>query len=93
MRALHSPGHTPEHVSFVVTDTATTREPLGLVSGDFLFVGDVGRPDLLEKAAGVVGTMDAAARTLFRSLQRLDPLPDHLQVWPGHGAGSAGGKA
>lgn len=93
LTALHTPGHTPEHVSFLVTDGATTSEPLGLLSGDFLFVGDVGRPDLLEKAAGVVGTMDGAARDLFRSLRRLDTLPDHLQVWPGHGAGSACGKA
>lgn len=93
LEVMHTPGHTPEHISFLVTDGATTNEPLGLVSGDFLFVGGVGRPDLLEKAAGVEGTMDAAARMLFASLQRLDALPDHLQVWPGHGAGSACGKA
>lgn len=64
-----------------------------MVSGDFLFVGDVGRPDLLERAAHVVGTMEAGARDLFRSLQRTASLPDHLQLWPGHGAGSACGKA
>ena len=93
LEVVHTPGHTPEHLSFLVTDGATTSEPLGLVSGDFLFVGGVGRPDLLEKAAGVEGTMDAAARMLFASLQRLDDFPDHLQVWPGHGAGSACGKA
>lgn len=93
LEVLHTPGHTPEHISFLVTDGATTNEPLGLVSGDFLFVGGVGRPDLLEKAAGIEGTMEAAARMLFQSLQRLDVLPDHLQVWPGHGAGSACGKA
>jgi hydroxyacylglutathione hydrolase len=62
------------------------------VTGDFVFVGDVGRPDLLERAAGVGGTMEAAAGTLFRSLQRFKQQPDWLQIWPGHGAGSACGK-
>ena len=93
VRVMHTPGHTPEHLMFVVTDTASATEPMGAFTGDFLFVGDVGRPDLLERAAGQAGTMDAAARQLFRSLQRLAPLPDWLQVWPGHGAGSACGKA
>jgi hydroxyacylglutathione hydrolase len=64
-----------------------------MVTGDFVFVGDVGRPDLLEKAAKVAGTMEAGARQLYRSLGRLASLPDHLQIWPGHGAGSACGKA
>ena len=90
---LHTPGHTPEHVSFVVTDTPASTAPWGILTGDFVFVGDVGRPDLLERVAGQAGTMDAAAHTLFRSLQRFRDLPDHLQVWPGHGAGSACGKA
>lgn len=89
----HTPGHTPEHLVFIVTDTARSEEPVAMVSGDFLFVGDVGRPDLLERAAHVVGTMAAGARDLFRSLQRTASLPDHLQLWPGHGAGSACGKA
>jgi len=90
---LHTPGHTPEHVSLVVTDLATAGVPLGLVSGDFLFVGDVGRPDLLERAAGIANSMTDAARQLFASLRRLDSLPDHVQLWPGHGAGSACGKS
>ena len=90
---LHTPGHTPEHVSFLVTDTPAASGPWGILTGDFVFVGDVGRPDLLEKAAGLTGTMEAGAHTLFRSLQRFRALPDHLQVWPGHGAGSACGKA
>ncbi len=90
---MHTPGHTPEHLSFVVTDTAGANEPMGIVSGDFVFVGDVGRPDLLEKAAKVANTMEAGARTLFRSLERFRALPDYLQVWPGHGAGSACGKS
>jgi hydroxyacylglutathione hydrolase len=89
----HTPGHTPEHLSFVVTDTAGADAPMGIVTGDFVFVGDVGRPDLLEKAAGVANTMRAGARTLFRSLERFRTLPDYVQVWPGHGAGSACGKA
>ena len=90
---LHTPGHTPEHLSFVVTDTATGDRPMGIITGDFVFVGDVGRPDLLEKAAKVKGTMDASARALFQSLARLSTFADYLQIWPGHGAGSACGKA
>ncbi|NUO63678.1 MAG: MBL fold metallo-hydrolase [Gemmatimonadaceae bacterium] len=90
---MHTPGHTPEHLSFVVTDTPAGAGPWGVLTGDFVFVGDVGRPDLLEMAAGMTGTMEAGARTLFRSLQRFRALPDHLQIWPGHGAGSACGKA
>lgn len=90
---LHTPGHTPEHITFLVTDTPATDKPMGAITGDFVFVGDVGRPDLLEKAAKVVGTMEAGARTLFRSLQRFKELPDYIQIWPGHGAGSACGKA
>ena len=93
LTVMHTPGHTPEHIAFLVTDTATGDRPMGLISGDFLFVGDVGRPDLLEKAAKVEGTMESAARDLYRSLLRLKDLPDYLQVWPGHGAGSACGKA
>lgn len=90
---LHTPGHTPEHLTFVVTDTPRGAGAMGILTGDFVFVGDVGRPDLLERAAGLAGTMEAGARTLFHSLQRFRTLPDHLQVWPGHGAGSACGKA
>lgn len=89
---LHTPGHTPEHISFIITDSAATDRPMGILSGDFVFVGDVGRPDLLEKAAGVADTMEASARQLFASLQRFWDLPDYLQLWPGHGAGSACGK-
>ena len=92
IEALHTPGHTPEHLSFLVTDTAVGDQPMGIVTGDFVFVGDVGRPDLLEKAAHVQGNAEQAARILFRSLDLFRGLPDHLQVWPGHGAGSACGK-
>jgi hydroxyacylglutathione hydrolase len=90
---MHTPGHTPEHIAFLVTDTPASAGPWGILTGDFVFVGDVGRPDLLERAAGHAGTMEAGARTLFHSLERFRALPDHLQVWPGHGAGSACGKA
>ena len=91
---LHTPGHTPEHICYLVTDGGVdATEPIGLISGDFLFVGDVGRPDLLETAAGHAGTMKAGARDLHRSLARLVGLPEFLQVWPGHGAGSACGKS
>jgi hydroxyacylglutathione hydrolase len=89
----HTPGHTPEHLCFVVTDGTASDRPVGMFSGDFVFVGDVGRPDLLERAANLAGTMDALARQLFRSLRALSDLPDYLQIWPGHGAGSACGKA
>lgn len=90
---LHTPGHSPEHVVFVVTDTAAADEPMGVFTGDFLFVGDVGRPDLLELAAGGRGTINAMASALFNSLARLQPYEDWLQIWPGHGAGSACGKS
>lgn len=90
---VHTPGHTPEHLTYVVTDTRTSQAPLGAFTGDFLFVGDVGRPDLLETAAGQVGTMEASARRLFASLSTLKAFPDHLLIWPGHGSGSACGKS
>ena len=90
---MHTPGHTPEHISFLLTDTAASQRPMGIFTGDFVFVGDVGRPDLLERAAGVANTMDPGARALYRSLLRFRELPDYLQVWPAHGAGSACGKS
>ncbi len=90
---VHVPGHTPEHLILLVTDSAAASEPMGAFTGDFIFVGDVGRPDLLERAARVRGTMEESARQLFRSLQRFRALPDYLQLWPGHGAGSACGKS
>lgn len=91
---IHTPGHTPEHLTMLITDTPVSGEPLGALTGDFIFVGDVGRPDLLERAAGVRGTMEASARQLYDSLQRfVERFPDRLLIWPGHGAGSACGKA
>lgn len=90
---LHTPGHTPESVSFLLTDKGGgADEPMGIFTGDFVFVGSIGRPDLLEVAAGVVNTAEPGARDLFKSMQRFRDLPDYLQVWPAHGAGSACGK-
>jgi hydroxyacylglutathione hydrolase len=90
---LATPGHTPEHVSFRLTDEAASLEPLGVFTGDFVFVGDVGRPDLLERSANQLGTMEHAARVLYGSLARFRAgHADHLMLWPGHGAGSACGK-
>ena len=90
---MHTPGHTPEHLMFAVTDLLTADEPMGLFTGDCLFVGDMGRPDLLETAAGISGSKEIGARGQFRNMQRLKALPDYLQIFPGHGAGSACGKA
>lgn len=93
-RTWHTPGHTPEHVSFAVVDRgAGASEPMGMLTGDFVFVGDLGRPDLLETAAGVEGAREPSARHLYASTRRFLELPDFLQVWPAHGAGSACGKA
>jgi hydroxyacylglutathione hydrolase len=88
IRALHTPGHRPEHTAFTLIDTARSPEPWALLSGDTLFVGDIARPDLaIEKSDG--------ARGIFGSLTRkLLTLPDHCEVWPGHLGGSmCGGPA
>lgn len=94
LTAVHTPGHTPEHLSFLVTDGAQSSEPGFMLTGDFVFVGDVGRPDLLDEAAGGVDTRFDGARDLFKSLrERFLTLPDYVQVLPAHGSGSACGKA
>jgi glyoxylase-like metal-dependent hydrolase (beta-lactamase superfamily II)/rhodanese-related sulfurtransferase len=82
VRALHTPGHRPEHTAFALVDTARSPEPWAVLSGDTLFVGDVARPDLaVDKEEG--------ARGIFRSLhEKLLPLPDMCEVWPGHLGGS-----
>lgn len=91
---IHTPGHTPESISLILTDTSGGKEnPIGIFTGDFVFVGDVGRPDLLEAAVGIEGAAIDGAKAMFRSLERFKALPDYLQVWPAHGAGSACGKA
>jgi hydroxyacylglutathione hydrolase len=85
LEARHTPGHTPEHLSLLVFDGARSSEvPIAMLSGDFLFVGSVGRPDLLGEEAKV-----ELARQLFRSVcEGLAGLPDGLEIHPGHGAGS-----
>lgn len=93
IEVMHTPGHTPESISFLLTDLPASEEPVMIFTGDFVFVGDIGRPDLLEKAAGMVGTQEIGARQMYQSLKRFAQLPDYVQVWPGHGAGSACGKA
>ena len=89
---IHTPGHTPEHLTFLITDGAVANAPIAAATGDFIFVGDVGRPDLLERAANLKGTMEDGARTLYRSLQSFNDHEEWLQIWPGHGAGSSCGK-
>lgn len=92
-KVMFTPGHTPESVSFILTDKGGGADkPMGIFTGDFVFVGSIGRPDLLEEAAGISGTAEPGARDLFQSIQRFNELPNHLQVWPAHGAGSACGK-
>jgi hydroxyacylglutathione hydrolase len=93
LRAVHTAGHTPEHLAFLVSDLERGEDPVGVLSGDFVFVGDVGRPDLLERAGGAKGSMASCAGELFQSIRKFSAQPDHLQIWPGHGAGSACGKS
>lgn len=94
VRAVHTPGHTPEHMSFLVTDGAQASDPGFMLTGDFVFVGDLGRPDLLDEAAGFVDTRFKGAHDLYVSLRdRFLTLPDYVQVHPAHGSGSACGKA
>lgn len=85
LRVLHTPGHTPEHLSFVLYDGERgASEAVAAFTGDFLFVGSLGRPDLLGE-----GEKRRLARELYRSLhERIAALPDGIQVYPGHGAGS-----
>ncbi len=90
----HTPGHTPESISVVVWETGAAREsgepPYGVLTGDTLFVGDVGRPDLLSSKGTTAEDLGAQ---LYRSLHdRLLTLPDATRVFPAHGAGSACGK-
>lgn len=88
IRVIETPGHTPEHVSYVVTDTARGNDPAGVFCGDTLFVGDVGRPDLFP------GIAKDLARQLYHSLHdKLMKLPDFCEVYPAHGAGSLCGRA
>lgn len=92
-KVIHTPGHTPESISFMLVDSPATSAPVMIFTGDFVFVGDIGRPDLLENAAGLIGTKEIGAHQMFQSVQRFLSLSDYIQVWPAHGAGSACGKA
>ncbi len=86
----HTPGHTPESLSIVVYEHADDEIPYGVLTGDALFIGDVGRPDLL---ASIGFTRDELADKLYDSLHnKLMTLPDATRVYPAHGAGSACGK-
>lgn len=89
---LHTPGHTPESITFLLTDPSVSDTPQKALTGDFIFVGDVGRPDLLEKAAGQEDTQEESAKQLYTAIQNFLSLPDELEIWPGHGAGSFCGK-
>ncbi|NNF56110.1 MAG: MBL fold metallo-hydrolase [Acidimicrobiales bacterium] len=90
LQILHTPGHTPESISIVVWEHADDSDPYGVLTGDTLFIGDVGRPDLL---ASIGFTRDELADQLYESLHtKLLPLPDATRVFPAHGAGSACGK-
>lgn len=94
LEVLHTPGHTPESISFKLTDKGAGSEvPMGMFTGDFLFVGDVGRPDLLEETTNAEGATEDGANQMFESIQKVEALPDLLQIWPGHGAGSPCGKS
>jgi hydroxyacylglutathione hydrolase len=86
--ARHTPGHTPEHLSFLVYDmNRASKTPMLMLSGDFLFIGSLGRPDLLGEEA-----KRALAEQLYDSVQKLEDLPDGLEVHPGHGSGSMCGS-
>jgi len=90
LRFLETPGHTPESVSILVIDTAASPSPRMVLTGDTLFIGDVGRPDL---AAGRGGTPETMAGLLYDSLHgKLMKLPDDVLVYPAHGAGSLCGR-
>ena len=86
IKVMHTPGHTPEHISLVVTDHTRSEEPWFVLTGHTLMVGDLGRTELATSA-------EEGARNLFASVQRLKALPDHLEVLPGAYSGSVCGRS
>lgn len=85
IEVMHTPGHTPEHISLLVTDRTRSHEPWFVLTGHTLMVGDLGRTELAT-------TAEAGARALFRSARRLRALPDYLEVLPGAFSGSVCGR-
>jgi glyoxylase-like metal-dependent hydrolase (beta-lactamase superfamily II) len=86
IRVLHTPGHTPEHISLLVTDRTRSDDPWFVLTGHTLMVGDLGRTELATSAEG-------GARTLFKSVQKFKSLPDYLEVLPGAYSGSVCGRS
>jgi hydroxyacylglutathione hydrolase len=91
LRVLHTPGHSPDSITLLVGDRVRGEAPWFALTGDTLFVGDAGRPDLGAGEGGPDAT--AAAAALYDSLQRLLALPDYLEIYPAHFAGSACGRS
>jgi hydroxyacylglutathione hydrolase len=89
LRVQHTPGHTPESITLLVSDTTRSQQPWLALTGDTLFVGDAGRPDLV----GVEAARDLAAQLHESLFQKLAPMNDSLMIYPGHGAGSLCGKS
>lgn len=85
INVLHTPGHTPEHITLLVTDHTRSKEPWFVLTGHTLMVGDLGRTELATSAID-------GARALFRSVRKLKALPDHLEVLPGAYSGSVCGR-
>jgi hydroxyacylglutathione hydrolase len=86
IKAMHTPGHTPEHICLLVTDRTRADEPWIVATGHILMIGDLGRTELASSA-------EQGARDLFRSVRKLKSLPDHLTVLPGAYAGSVCGRS
>lgn len=86
IEVLHTPGHTPEHISLIVTDHTRSDEPWFVMTGHTLMVGDLGRTELATSA-------EDGARALFESVRRLKALPDHLEILPGAYSGSVCGRS
>lgn len=86
VEVLHTPGHTPEHISLLVTDRTRSDEPWFVLTGHTLMVGDLGRTELASSA-------EEGAKALYRSAQRLKELPDHVEVLPGAYSGSVCGRS